>query len=63
MPKFVKLTDNNATMLVNLETVTRIKDSDGEEMTAIYFVGGSEDHPLRVKESGQEILKRARAEW
>ena len=63
MPKFVNLvTDDEATMLVNLETVTRIKDGDGGELTAIYFVG-SEDHPLRVKESGQEILKRARAEW
>ena len=63
MPKFVKLvTDDEATMLVNLETVTRIKDGDGGELTPIYFVG-SEDHPLRVKESGQEILKRARAEW
>jgi hypothetical protein len=63
MPKFVKLvTDDEATMLVNLETVTRIKDGDGGELTAIYFVG-SEDHPLRVKESGQEILKRMRAEW
>jgi hypothetical protein len=63
MPKFIKLvTDDDATMLVNLETVTKIKDGNGEELTAIYFVG-SEDHPLRVKESGQDILKLAKAEW
>jgi hypothetical protein len=48
-------------MLANFETVTRIKDRDEEELTAIYFIGS--EHPLRVKESGQEILKRAKAEW
>ena len=62
MPKFIKLmTDDEEAMLVNLETVTRIKDRDEERLTAIYFIGS--EHPLRVKESGQEILKRAKAEW
>jgi hypothetical protein len=62
MPKFIKLlTDDEEVMLVNLETVTRIKDRDEEGLTAIYFIGS--EHPLRVKESGQEILKRAKAEW
>ena len=54
MPQFVRLvTEDEATMLVNLETVTRIKDGDGGELTAIYFVG-SADHPLRVKESDSQ---------
>ena len=62
MSKFVKLlTHDEATMLVNLETVTRIKDGSKEELTAIYFVGS--EHPLRVKESGQDILRQAKAEW
>ena len=55
------LTDDEATMLVNLETVTKIKDGDEEGLTAIYFVGS--EHPLRVKESGQDILRKAKAEW
>jgi hypothetical protein len=62
MTKFVKLIiDDEATVLVNLETVTRIKDGNGEELTAIYFVGS--DHPLRVRESAQDILRQAKAEW
>jgi hypothetical protein len=62
MTKFVKLiTDDEAAILVNLETVTRIKDGDEEELTAIYFVGS--EHPLHVRETGQDILKLAKAEW
>ena len=62
MPKFIKLlTDDEATMLVNLETVTKIKDGDEEGLTAIYFIGS--EHPLRVKDSGQDILRKAKAEW
>jgi hypothetical protein len=62
MPKFIKLlTDDGATMLVNVETVTKIKDGDEQGLTAIYFVGS--EHPLRVKESGQDILRKAKAEW
>ena len=62
MPKFVKLLiDDEATMLVNLETVTKIKDGDEEGLTAIYFIGS--EHPLRVKDSGQDILRKAKAEW
>jgi hypothetical protein len=62
MPKFIKLmTDNEEAVLVNLEAITRIKDRNQEELTAIYFIGS--EHPLRVKESGQEILKQAKAEW
>jgi hypothetical protein len=62
MPKFIKLvTDDEKDILVNLETVTRIKDRDGEDLTAVYFIGS--EHPLRVKERGQEILKQAKAEW
>jgi hypothetical protein len=61
MTKFVKLSTDDAGILVNLETVTRIKDGNGEELTAVYFVGS--ETPLRVKESGQDILTRAKAEW
>ena len=60
MPKFVKLLiDDEATMLVNLETVTKIKDGDEEGLTAIYFIGS--EHPLRVKDSGQDILRQRRS--